>query len=139
MIPQRYIIDDGNAYYIDNGEFCHAPVRIGGTIAWEHGGSVDSYEEEWKPVAVAFEAALRTTARTEDTPPPAPTPRFPIGTRFLTRGKHPRECTVTDYLITRNLAGEIVRTRYVATHTFCNQNITETDIVETTIARNLIA
>ena len=33
------------------------------------------------------------------------TMRFPIGTQFKTRGKHPRLATVIDYLVTTNLAG----------------------------------
>lgn len=30
--------------------------------------------------------------------------RFAIGTKFVTRGKHPRECTVTDILRTLTFA-----------------------------------
>ena len=67
------------------------------------------------------------------------TPTYPVGTKFMrTYGKVKRECVVTDYHVTRNLAGEIVRERYVATHEFLGQQIEESDIVETTIARGLI-
>lgn len=67
-------------------------------------------------------------------PPPH---RFPIGTRFRTRGKHPRICTVTDLLTTTNHAGQVVHHRYVATHEFAGQTITDRDVVETTIAMGL--
>lgn len=62
------------------------------------------------------------------------TPRFPIGTKYKTRGKFPRLCTVTDILTTYNSKGEFVKLRYVATHEFLGATITESDVVETTIA-----
>ena len=68
-----------------------------------------------------------------------PTPRFKPGTRYMTRGKHPLECTVQDVHTTRNLKGEVVKIRYVATHLFCGQVVTDNDVVDTTIARGLIA
>lgn len=68
--------------------------------------------------------------------------KFPVGTKFMRRHpanpKYAHVCAVTDYHVTRNLAGEIVRERYVATHEFLGQQIEESDIVETTIARGLI-
>lgn len=63
-----------------------------------------------------------------------PEARFKIGTKYTARGKQKRECTVTDILKTYNSAGELVKIRYVATHEFCGQIITEHDVVETTIA-----
>ncbi len=62
--------------------------------------------------------------------------KYPIGTKFIARSdrKSRRVQTVIDYHTTRNLAGEIVRERYVATHTLCGQPITNADILETTIA-----
>lgn len=60
--------------------------------------------------------------------------KFPVGTTFTTRGKAKRVCTVTDYHTTTNLAGVIVKQRYVATHDFMGQASAETDITETTIA-----
>lgn len=63
--------------------------------------------------------------------------KFPVGTKFSPTGKD-YVCTVTDFLVTRNLAGEVVRTRYVATHEFCGQLLTNNDIGETTIARGLL-
>lgn len=61
------------------------------------------------------------------------TPKFPVGTQFKTRGKAPRVCTVVDFLVTRNLAGEIVRTEYVEEHDFCGQKI-RSFVCETTVA-----
>jgi hypothetical protein len=67
------------------------------------------------------------------------TPRFKVGQRFKTRGKHPSVCTIVDILRTFNLAGECVSLRYVATHEFCGQTVTDHDVVDTTIAKGLIA
>ena len=64
--------------------------------------------------------------------------KYPVGTKFKTRGKAPRICTVTDYLVTTNLKGDIVKTRYVATHQFLGQTVTDRDIPETTISMGLI-
>lgn len=61
------------------------------------------------------------------------TTRFAIGTKFNTRGKNPRLCTVVDILRTYNNADELVEIRYLATHEFCGQTITE-KVVGTTIA-----
>lgn len=64
--------------------------------------------------------------------------KYPIGTKFKTRGKAPRECVVVDYLTTTNMQGDIVKQRYVAQHTFLGQTVADYDVVETTIARGLI-
>lgn len=64
--------------------------------------------------------------------------RFPIGTQYMTRGKHPVLCTVVDQLTTTNSRGEVVRATYVTSHQFCGQTVTETDVVDTTIARGLV-
>lgn len=64
--------------------------------------------------------------------------RFPVGTKFipLTGKSHRKDIhTVVDFLVTRNLAGEVVQSRYVTTHEFMGQAITNCDIVEATIAR----
>ena len=63
------------------------------------------------------------------------TQRFPIGTKYFTRGKHPRLCTVTDYHVTRNMRGEVVRARYVSEHDFLGQAVTNNDVCDTTVAR----
>jgi hypothetical protein len=62
------------------------------------------------------------------------TPRFSIGQQFTTRGKGSKLCTVTDILTTTNSKGEVVKIRYVATHEFCGQTVTDHDVLETTIA-----
>lgn len=49
--------------------------------------------------------------------------KYPIGTKFTTRGKFPRVCTVVDVLRTYNFKNEPVRLEYVATHEFAGQVI----------------
>ena len=56
-----------------------------------------------------------------------------IGTKYSTRGKAPRECEVVDIWKTYNSKGELVKTRYVATHKFMGQVVTDYDVVKTTI------
>ena len=63
---------------------------------------------------------------------------FPIGTTFKSYGKHPLECTITDIWKTYNAAGELVRLRYVATHRYLGQTVTNYDVCHTTVARQLI-
>lgn len=58
---------------------------------------------------------------------------YAIGTKFKTRGKHPRLCEVTDVLKTYNSKGELVRTRYVAVHMLAGMPVTDHDVVRTTI------
>lgn len=60
--------------------------------------------------------------------------RFKIGTQFLTRGKAPRLCTITDVLRTYNSAGELVRLRYVATHQFMSQTLSASEVCDATVA-----
>lgn len=60
-------------------------------------------------------------------------PKFPIGTRYETRGKVKRVCTVTDIMRTFNSANELVSIRYVSTHEFMGQIVISHDVVETTI------
>lgn len=64
--------------------------------------------------------------------------KYQIGTQFKTRGKHSRLCTVTDILKTYNAAGNLVQIRYVATHEFLGQTVTDRDVVQTTIDMGLI-
>jgi hypothetical protein len=61
-------------------------------------------------------------------------PRYSIGQQFQPMGKK-YTCTVVDYLITRNSKNEIYQIRYVCTHPFCGQIVTDYDVPETTIAR----
>lgn len=63
--------------------------------------------------------------------------RFPIGTKYLTRGKRKDLCTVVDILKTYNNAGELVSIRYVTAHDFCGQQVFDYDVVDTTIAMGL--
>jgi hypothetical protein len=63
---------------------------------------------------------------------------YPIGTKFMTRGKAPRECTVIDILKTYNSRGELVSIRYVSVHKFLGQDVTDRDVVSATIAMGLI-
>lgn len=77
-------------------------------------------------------------------PTPAPgviesKPQFAIGTKFMTRDRFPKECTVTDILTTRNSRGEVVRIAYEAVHEFCGQMVTDHNVCQVTIARGLIA
>ena len=61
---------------------------------------------------------------------------YPNGTQFQRIGKHYVE-TVTDKWTTTNRAGEIVRIRYAAAHTFCGQLVTDVDVIPVTIARGI--
>lgn len=65
-------------------------------------------------------------------------PRFKIGTKFKSRGFHPKECRITDILRTYTDAGELVRVRYVAVHEFMGQQVVDHDVCDTTIATGLI-
>ena len=63
---------------------------------------------------------------------------FAIGTKFKTRGKFPKLCTVKDILRTYNSANELVSIRYVATHEFSGQTVIDNSVVATTIAMGLV-
>lgn len=63
---------------------------------------------------------------------------YPIGTKYKTRGKHPRECTVIDVHKTYNHKNELVKTTYVSEHLFLGQRLVTHDVVKTTIAMGLI-
>lgn len=65
-------------------------------------------------------------------------PQFSIGTKFMTRDRFPKECTVTDILTTRNSRGEVVGITYEAVHEFCGQRVTDRNVCQVTIARGLI-
>lgn len=64
--------------------------------------------------------------------------RFAIGTKFRPVRKHAYDCEVVDILTTTNSKGEVVKIRYVATHQFCGQTITDSDVCHSTIARGLV-
>ena len=42
--------------------------------------------------------------------------KFQVGTKWLSGGKVPHLCTVIDFLVTRNLSGEVVREDYLSQH-----------------------
>lgn len=65
-------------------------------------------------------------------------PKFRIGQMYKTRGKVPRECLIIDVLKTFNSRGELVKIRYVSSHAFMGQVVTDSDVVEATIARGLL-
>jgi hypothetical protein len=69
--------------------------------------------------------------------------RFPIGTQFHARHAsnnraHPVVRTVVEQLTTVNSKGEVVRLAYAVEHEFCGQRVLQTDVVDTTVARNLL-
>ncbi len=64
---------------------------------------------------------------------------YEIGTEFLSGGKSPRLCTVSDIWTTTDHLGNIVHVRYVATHEFMGQTVTERDICAVTIAKGIAA
>jgi len=64
-------------------------------------------------------------------------PKYPIGTQYVSRDKRKVLCTVVDIWRTYNAAGELVKTRYVATHLFMGQTVTDCDVNETTISMAL--
>lgn len=66
------------------------------------------------------------------------TPRFKIGQKYIPVGdKNKAIHTVVDIHTTMNSAGEVVRLRYVSTHEFCGQMVTDYDVSDTRIARGV--
>jgi hypothetical protein len=63
--------------------------------------------------------------------------KFEIGTQYMEGYKNKKLCTVTDILKTYNSKGDFVKLRYVATHEFCGQAVTDYDVNQTTIARGI--
>ncbi len=63
------------------------------------------------------------------------TMKYPVGTTFTPRRKNTYTATVIDYHTTTNLAGEVIKARYVCTHDFCGKTVTDYDVSPTTIAR----
>jgi hypothetical protein len=51
-----------------------------------------------------------------------------IGTQYLTRGKHPRLCTITDFMTVTNSKGEIVKTYYESQHEFMGQIVIDRNV-----------
>lgn len=65
-------------------------------------------------------------------------PRFSVGQKFYSHGKNPKLCTVLDILTTYNLAGEVIRIRYVAEHEILGQKVIDHDVLETSIAMRVV-
>lgn len=64
---------------------------------------------------------------------------YPIGTKYQVRRKNSiNTYTVTDILKTYNSKNELTKIRYVATHVFLGQTVTDHDVVPVTIARGII-
>ena len=64
--------------------------------------------------------------------------KHPIGTTYKRRyGKIRQDCTVIDYYTTKNLAGDIVKRRYVTAHDFMGSTLVDYDVTETEISRCL--
>lgn len=59
--------------------------------------------------------------------------KYPIGTKYIQRGKAKNECTVIDYHVTKNLAGEIVKECYVSEHYFLGQRVLNREVRQTSI------
>lgn len=56
------------------------------------------------------------------------TPKYAVGTKYISRGKAKKECAVMDFLVTRNLAGEIVKEEYLVAHNLLGQGILSHEI-----------
>ena len=61
-----------------------------------------------------------------------------IGTQYMTKGKNPRLCTVVDKLTTTRSDGTFYKARYIATHEFLGQTVSDYDVVRTTIVMGAI-
>lgn len=64
---------------------------------------------------------------------------YPIGTKFMSLGKHPYECTIVDVLKTYNSNNELIKVGYNATHEFLGQIVTEHNLPSASIARGIFA
>ncbi len=63
-----------------------------------------------------------------------------IGTKFVRRGNKRKDVeTVVDKLTTYNLAGDIIKVRYVCEHIFMGQIVTNRDTLSTTIKMGLVS
>ena len=62
---------------------------------------------------------------------------YPVGTKYFSSGKHPKECTVIDIIKHLNSNGEVVKTRYISKHEFMGQEVKTHDVCATEIARGI--
>jgi hypothetical protein len=60
---------------------------------------------------------------------------YSIGTQYTSGGKRKDICTVIDIHKTYDFKGDLVKTRYVSTHEFMGQLVTEHDIPVVSIQR----
>jgi hypothetical protein len=63
--------------------------------------------------------------------------KYAIGTQYLSAGKYPRLCTVTEQLTVANSKGVVVSTYYEATHQFLEQSVRDAHVYAVTIARGI--
>jgi hypothetical protein len=63
--------------------------------------------------------------------------KYPIGTKYKTAGKHPRICTVVDFIRLVNSKDEIVGWHYVSSHEFCGQTVKEYNVPEASVAMGI--
>jgi hypothetical protein len=64
--------------------------------------------------------------------------RFEIGTQFKSPGKYGAINTVTDIFKTYNSKNELVSIRYQSQHELMGQVVTNNEVADSTIFRNLI-
>lgn len=62
---------------------------------------------------------------------------YAIGTKYLTRGKFPRLCTVIEILKTYNSKSELVKIRYISEHEFLGQMVVDNDVALASIAMGI--
>ena len=65
--------------------------------------------------------------------------KYGVGTNFIRKSgkrKNKQVETITDVYRTYNNANELIKIRYVATHEFIGNTITDYDVLETTISRS---
>lgn len=62
---------------------------------------------------------------------------YPIGTEYLSSGKHPRHCTVKEVFKTYNSRGELCRVTYLVGHQLGTQTVYEHDVCGVTIAKGI--
>lgn len=63
--------------------------------------------------------------------------KYPVGTKYVKNNKRKDVCTVVDFHTTTNMAGEVIRMRYVTSHAFMGQTVLDHDVPETEISRCL--
>lgn len=62
---------------------------------------------------------------------------YPIGSKYKSRGKNPKEYVVEDVLKTYNSKGELIKTVYIAYCIFAGQKVYNYEVSTSTISRGL--